>query len=342
MTLPAMSVTMEGEAAASGSVLEIGHAPFLARCRPDIARFVAVGTRNAVPEAALVVAGLDAPTRLPALARMLADPTLRLVACRIHHHPGPAWRLVAVLLRRVCHVPIVLLDFEDEDFVHPTHRALAVHAYRIFKRELPVDGWRIARRLAAPSSDEARLRRDPGAQAIVAALRPLPLGLPFGAPPQACMAKTTDVFFAGTVAAGAWPRARAAAELRALSAEGITIDMPDERLAPAEFHRRMAQARLGWSPAGFGWHCFRHAEAAAAGSVPLIPYPTVETAAGFVDGVTAQLYDPRPGGLAAAVRTALADPARLARIATTARAHALANLTPGAVAARVLAASLPF
>jgi len=327
---------------ASGSVLEIGHAPFLARCRPDIARFVAVGTRNVAPEAALVVAGRGAAARLPALARMLADPTLRLVACRIHHRPGMAWRLVALLLRRMSRVPIVLLDFEDEDFVHPAHRALAVRAHRFFKRELPVDRWRIARRLASTSIDEARLRRDPRAQAIVAALRPLPLGLPFGAPPPPITGKTTDVFFAGEIAHKARPRARAASELRALAAEGITIDMPAERLPPDEFHRRMARARLGWSPAGLGWHCFRHAEAAAAGSVPLIPYPTVETAAGFLDGVTALLYDPRPGGLADAVRAALADPARIARISAAARAHALASLTPEAIAARVLAESRPF
>ena len=41
-----------------------------------------------------------------------------------------------------------------------------------------------------------------------------------------------------------------------------------------------------------------------------------------------------------AVRDALADPARLERIAEAARTHALANLTPEAVAARVLAESL--
>jgi hypothetical protein len=37
------------------------------------------------------------------------------------------------------------------------------------------------------------------------------------------------------------------------------------------------------------------------------------------------------------VREALAEPARLACIAAAARAHALANLTPEAIAARVLA-----
>lgn len=338
---PLWSLTMDAPASLSGSVLEIGHAPFLARCRPDLVRFVAVGTRSFPAEAALVLAGPTAPARLPALVRMLADPALRLVACRVHHRPGPAWRVVTLLLRRACRVPLVLLDFEDEDFLHPTHRPLAVRAHRIFKRELPVDRWRLARRRPWTSVDEARLRRDPDALAIVAALRPLPLGLPFGAPSQPVLAKTSDVFFAGAIATRAWPRARAAAELRALASEGIAIDMPEERLPPAEFHRRMARARLTWSPAGFGWHCFRHAEAAAAGSVPVIPYPTVETAAGFVHGVTALFYDPRPGGLATAVREALADPARLERIAASARAHALANLTPEAVAAQVLAESLP-
>ena len=316
-------------AAAPGSVLEIGHAPFLARCRPDAVRFVAVGTRRAWPEAALVVAGATAPLQLAALARMLADPALRLVACRIHHRPGIGWRMVAGLLRRTCRAPIVLLDFEDEALLHPAHRPLAIGAHRVFKRELPLDRRLLAQRM-----------RPRDAQAVVAALRPLPLGLPFGAPTPPVAAKTTDVFFAGEIVSRAGSRARAAAELRALASDGIAIDMPDERLPPAEFHRRLAQARLAWSPAGLGWHCFRHAEAAAAGSVPLMPPPTVETAAGFVHGATALFYDPRPGGLASAVRDALADPARLERIAEAARTHALANLTPEAVAARVLAESL--
>lgn len=331
---------MDVRATVPGSVLEIGHTAFLARCRPDLARFVAVGTRRAAAMAALVVAGPGAPARLPALASMLVDPRLRLVVCRIHNHPGAAWRLVSALLRCVRHVPVVLLDFEDEDFLHPAHRALAARAQRIFKRELPPDRWRIARRKPWSPVNEARLRRDADARAIVAALRPLPLGLPFGALPPPVAAKESDVFFAGEIAAGASSRARAAAELRALATEGVTIDMPDERLPPAEFHRRMAQARLAWSPAGFGWHCFRHAEAAAAGSVPLMPYPTVETAAGFVHGSTALFYDPRPGGLAEAVREALADPPRLARIAAAARAHALANLTPEAIAERILTEAL--
>lgn len=328
---------MDGPAFAPGSVLEIGHAAFLARCRPDLARFVAVGTRTVPPEAVLDLTGSGAPARLPVLAGMLSDPALRLVACRIHHRPGMAWRLVSLLLRRACRVPIVLLDFEDDDVLPRAHYRLAVRAHRIFKRELPVDRWRLARRSRWRSVYAGRIGRDPDAQAIVAALRPLPLGLPFGWPRTPTVAKTTDVFFAGTIADGARPRARGAAELRALAADGLVVDMPQERLPPAEFHRRMALARLAWSPAGLGWHCFRHAEAAVAGAVPLLPCPTVESAAGFVHGSTALFYDPRPGGLADAVREALAEPARLACIAAAARAHALANLTPEAIAARVLA-----
>lgn len=334
------SPAVDGRTSAPGAVLEIGHAPFLARCRPDVVRFVAVGTRRAWPGSALVLGGLAAPLRLPALARMLGDPALRLVACRIHHRPGIAWRQVGALLLRACRAPIVLLDFEDEDFLHPAHRPLAVRARRIFKRELPLDRLRLACGTDPRSRPGDRTERDPDAQAIVAALRPLPLGLPFGARTPPVAVKTTDVFFAGEIASRGSARAREAAELRALAGEGIAIDMPAERLPGDEFHRRLARARLAWSPAGLGWHCFRHAEAAAAGSVPLMPHPTVETAAGFVHGTNALFYDRRPGGLAHAVREALADPQRLERIADAARVHALASLTPEAVAARVLAESL--
>lgn len=331
---------MDGRTSAPRSVLEIGHAPFLARCRPDVVRFVAVGTRSAWPGSALVIGGAAAPLRLPALARMLGDPELRLVACRIHHRPGAAWRLVSALLRRFCRAPIVLLDFEDEDFLHPAHRPLAVRAQRIFKRELPLDRWRLARATGSRAVAAERTDLDPDARAIVAALRPLPLGLPFGAPTPPVAAKITDVFFAGEIASRSAARAHPATELRALASEGVAIDLPAERLPSDEYHRRLARARLAWSPAGLGWHCFRHAEAAAAGSVPLMPRPTVETAVGFVHGENALFYDPRPGGLADAVRAALADPPRLARIAEAARAHALSSLTPEAVAARVLGESL--
>jgi hypothetical protein len=320
-----------------GAVLEIGHAPFLSQVRPRQVRFVAVGTADPPPDAALVLAGPSAVARLPVLLRLLGDPALRLVVCRIHHHPGRSWRLVAALLRRACRVPIAVLDFEDEDIIHPAHRPLIVVAQRVFKRELPVDRWRLARREPAASVNEALLRQDPAARRLMGVLRPLPLGLPLGAPePPSVTPKNHDVFFAGAVDGNAWHRVAGAAELRALAGQGIAVDMPAQRLPAEAFLHRCAAARLTWSPAGHGWQCFRHAEAAACGSVPLMPYPTIETHAGFVDGQTAIFYDPRPGGLSAAVRAALADPARLDAMGAAARQHALRHLTPAAVADYVL------
>jgi hypothetical protein len=61
-----------------------------------------------------------------------------------------------------------------------------------------------------------------------------------------------------------------------------------------------------------------------------LPEPSV------VDGVHALYYGPAPGALAAAVRAALADPSRLARIAEAGRVRVLENHTHAAVCRTVL------
>ena len=92
----------------------------------------------------------------------------------------------------------------------------------------------------------------------------------------------------------------------------------------------LAEARLVWSPEGLGWDCFRHYEAAAAWSVPLINTPPIERHAPLEDGKHCFLYDVS-GGMAPRIREALADPARLERMAAEARAHVLATATPKAI-----------
>ena len=138
----------------------------------------------------------------------------------------------------------------------------------------------------------------------------------------------------------AWPRETGRTELDALATGGVRLDLPAERLAPADFYRRCAASWLVWSPAGYGWDCFRHYEAAACGSVPVMPYPWIERQDPLVDGEHAILYDPRPGGLAAAVRAALTDCGRLARMAEAARLQAWAHHRPEAIAARVVRETL--
>ncbi len=152
--------------------------------------------------------------------------------------------------------------------------------------------------------------------------------------------KTTDVFFAGSSATNSAVRADGIEELRALKAEGYRVDIPDGRLTETEFHRRLAAAWLAWSPAGFGWDCLRHYEAAASGTVPLINYPTIHRDLPLVDGEHCLFYAPELGGLTAAIRAALADKPHLLHIAKNARAHVYAHHTSEARVERIVAAVL--
>ena len=99
------------------------------------------------------------------------------------------------------------------------------------------------------------------------------------------------------------------------------------RLPQAEFYRRMASAWLTWSPAGFGWDCHRHYEAAQCLTVPLINYPTIVRYAPLEDGKHAIYYAPEPGGLTRAVLAALSNRDRLRDVAIAAREHVLAHHT---------------
>lgn len=320
-----------------GSILELGHVGYLSHVLPDSVCWIAIGSPDPQPSATLVLAGVGAARRLPRFRRLLRQPQLRLVVCRIHHHPGRVWRLAVRLLLAVCRVPIIVLDFEDEDIVHPAHRPLMAAAHRIFKRELPLDRWRLARPFPMASVQEDRLRRDPQALAMVRKLRPLPLGLPLGLPaPPPPVPRRHDLFFAGTGVDVPGHRQAGFAELAALASEGLRLDLPSGRLSRLEHLGHCRAARLTWSPPGYGWQCFRHAEAALCGSVPLLSYPTVETHAGFVDGRQALFYDPAPGGLTLAVRRALVDPDRLEVLGQAAREHVLRHHTPEAIAAYIL------
>ena len=108
--------------------------------------------------------------------------------------------------------------------------------------------------------------------------------------------KTADVFFAGDPR-GLPARENGLAELARLRAQGVVVDVPDRRLDRQEFYQRCAGARLVWSPEGYGWDCFRHYEAAACGSVPLINYPSILRYRPLEDGTHCLYYAPEPGGL---------------------------------------------
>jgi Glycosyl transferases group 1 len=72
----------------------------------------------------------------------------------------------------------------------------------------------------------------------------------------------------------------------------------------------------------------------------VLNYPTVELHRPLIDGHHVIYYAPEPGGLVHAVETALADKAKLERMARAAREHVLRWHTPRALVDHVIATGL--
>jgi len=241
-------------------------------------------------------------------------------------------------------VPLVVLDMNDAFIMGRHNFFLLDKADVVFKRELPVDRWHILCHSVHPRLPTRRIRRRPRWQRRLAKIRPIALPalviadnpLRSGEFPQ----KTVDLFFSGNVAENSWVRRTGMAELEQLAKRGIKLDVPAERLPPAEFHRRLARAWLAWSPSGFSWECFRTSEAAQCLSVPVLNYPTVELHRPLIDGEHVIYYNPEPGGLVRAVERALADKAKLKQMAIAAREHVLRHHTPRALVDHVIETGL--
>jgi hypothetical protein len=225
--------------------------------------------------------------------------------------------------------PIVAIDNEDSRTIASHNLFLLDKARLFFKRELPVDRWQVFQHTAHAGIPGYRFRMKPRNRRRVEKLRPLSLGVTpsWQVPAQMNFpTKTADVFAALTLEGGTTVRNEGIVQLRALKAQGVAVDIAKDRLAPADYAARMSRAWLTWSPEGLGWECFRHYEAPLMCSVPVINTPTIARYRPLVAGVHAVYYSPdEPGGLANAIKAALADKARLRAMAETARAHVLAH-----------------
>lgn len=251
---------------------------------------------------------------------------------------GPA--LGPHLLRLPVTAPIAVIDTGDFPYINRTDLFLLERCKFYFKRELPPDHWRLFtktahRELPTRRFRQGRLRRH------IDKLRPISLGVPGTATdlPDG-LEKTTDIFYAGSVEGTSTVRRTGMREIVALRERGVRVDIPEGRLPPPDFYRRCAQAWIVWSPEGLGWDCFRHYEALACGSVPLINTPTIERHKPLIHGVHALYYDPEPGFLTAAIEAALADKDRLRAIARDGKAHVLAHHTLTAIARYVVETTL--
>jgi hypothetical protein len=334
-------------------ILEIGPRPYVATAFPDSALFFATEPVDAPVE------GVATLRSLPALWSAIGRPDVDLIVC--HPNFSAPWsprRLARALfsrkfvqgraallpafgpelLRRRTRARLVVVDHEDLPVINRDNLFLLGACDLYFKRELPADHWRVFMKTAHANLPTPRFRLEQRRAAWVDKLRPISIGLPtharwrVAAPAE----KRTDVFFSGRVAGSASLRARGLAELKTLAARGVAVDAPDAPLPPEAFYERCAAAWMVWSPEGLGWDCFRHYEAAACGSVPLINHPSIERRQPLLAGEHAVYYDPEPGGLTRAVEAALADRPALARMAEAARNHVLTHHTPEALARYVV------
>jgi hypothetical protein len=333
--------------------------------------------RTVYPESIFVATGMDSVGKadpnaldfsLPNLARiraLLRDPSfdavfvtrfssqhdaLRLVTLvrllanhRVWQRGVPAVRIFGDrIIRFGAAPPVIVHDPADAPFVPRNALWLWRRAAAVFKRELPLDRWSMFMRTAHEDVPTPRFRKLARYRSIVEKVRPISLGLSTAKEreiPAAPREKRVDVFFAGLTEANAYVRESGLRELMALRDAGVSIDIPEGRMPREEFFRRCADARLVWSPAGLGQDTFRHYEAAACFSVPLISRPTIEQHRPFTEGETAFFYDPEPGGLTVAVKRALAAGENLPAMARAARSHVLAHHTDKARVDHMLAAA---
>lgn len=265
-----------------------------------------------------------------------------LTAVRDWHVEAPA-ALLAILAVRYMHhfhsVPLAVIDMRDTFGIPSSSLGLVDRSTVFFKRELPADRWQAFFKTRHWDLPGARWRSRKKAQRWLDKLAPLSLGY-YPLEPIEPVEKTADVFFAGDVFPNSTVRSDGIKELLALREEGIVVDIPDGRLDRETFQKRLAGAWLGWSPAGYGWDCYRHYEAAVLGTVPLINYPTLKRYQPLVEGEHCLFYGVEPGGLAQTIRTALGDKERLKQISVQAQAHVLDHHTFVARAEHVAAAVL--
>lgn len=303
--------------------------------------------------------------RLPLFRRLLTDPGLTLVV--IHPKRHAPWRPRTILRtlghRRVLagdvallrhlgaylvgrpRAPIALVDTDDPPLIARHNFDLWDRATLFFKRELPSDRWRTVMTTGHFDLPTPRMRKRELWRRRVAKLRPISLGLPLGSEADLdgidpVAEKTSDIFYSGLVEGSSTARERGWQELMALKASGLRVDIPEGRVPRKAFYARTSQAWLTWSPEGLGYDCFRHYEAAACGSVPVIGQPVNERYAPLLAGVHAVYYDIEPGGLTRAAREVLGNEERLRDMGIAAARHVRAHHTTQAIGRHIVEETL--
>lgn len=221
--------------------------------------------------------------------------------------------------------PVVVVDFIDHPYLTSGDLDLLESCQAYFKREIPYD------RFVLYHQNQQRIKSYPYEKkvALLDKIRSIPLGIrdqKFQVlRQQRVTTQDIDVFWCGKISNTL--RITAVKHLEALSRQkSWNIVIMETPVAFDEYCRMIARSKITVSIAGAGWDCFRHYEAAALGSLPLMNRPTVE-AVWWNDLPEEIFFENHFSNFTTRLETLLADAAlrnhALAAIETMIQKHAL-------------------
>jgi hypothetical protein len=230
-------------------------------------------------------------------------------------------------------VPLAVIDFYDTSFVLPQDLPLLQAATLYFKLNLYF--W--PRRSLMPLETFLGMRRVTG---HTPKLRPLTNGIPGRMIPEKVRPmreRDIDVCFTGTIvpnrSAGdvdPFPeytfnpiRQEVYERCEKLKERGYNVYCVNRMVPKAEYFELLQRSKLMVCTESFGCETFRHYDVAAAGAVPLVNWPYAQNYMPFQPDVHAIYFSMIGDDFERTVDRALADPARLEKIAAATRAFTL-------------------
>jgi hypothetical protein len=248
-------------------------------------------------------------------------------------------RLGTQAMRWSTPTPIAALDYADEPHIGRHAFFLLERSTLYFKRGLPQDATKAFLGPFSPFPSLPSIHRSDLYRRNASKLLPISVGIPdatLADLPPVPGEKLTDLFFSGACDHSS-VRQRGRRLLETLRERGVRVELCEGGLARGEYLRRAAGAWLAWSPEGYGWDCFRHYEALAAATVPVINRPAVQRYRPLIEGRHCRYYDPEGDDLVRVVVDALRDRESLARIAAAGREHVLKHFTHRAICTHIAA-----
>lgn len=215
-----------------------------------------------------------APHRTPAqrLAHIIRQWKKRFVQEELRKHP-PSYTFPLSLAELRQYAPIAAIDLRDPTYLEPGDIEILKQVHCYFKREIPYNRFLLYHAFRRKSA------QTPETLALLDKVCGIPLGILDDKFEQLRRLRTQpqdiDLFFGSRISNTM--RATALRLLQEHAANrGWNVVASTESRSFDEYCQLIAKSKLTISVEGDGWDCFRHYEAAALGSLPVINMPTTD------------------------------------------------------------------